>query len=366
MASRRHFVLHGSAAAAGILAAGAGAATQQGVPRLQTRFGRQSRSLHPLVCAGMAFVCDTPALALAVCRAGGVGSIAASLLSPATLRKHLQLLQTEVSAPFHVNFLTPFPHAEQLAVCVEQRVPVVSFHWGLPPQAEVDLLKRAGIQTWMQVGRVSDARRAHAMGFDCLMVQGSEAGGHNYGRLPLTTALSEVRDELGEGVVLLAAGGIVDGSTGAAAIMAGADGIVMGTRFVATEEANAHMEHKKRIVAARGSDTVLTGVYGPEQPDFNPMRVITNKTVETWQGRLDEIPHDRRHLPSIGTTMFAEQERPVKPFDSFSPVPETTGDFDQMPVLAGQGVGLIKDILPAADVVSRTMGQMTVNLARFA
>ena len=143
----------------------------------------------------------------------------------------------------------------------------------------------------------------------------------------------------------------------AAAIAAGADGVMLGTRLVATHEANAHTDYKQRLLRASGEDTVITHVYGPEFPAFNPMRVIRNDTINQWEKRIDELPHDRTHLESIGKTLFAGQEKEVKPFDSIIPVRETTGDFEQMPMLAGQGVGLVDEIEAAGVVIERIMDE---------
>lgn len=334
------------------------------VKTLATRFSRHFELKHPFVCAGMAFVCDTSDLAVAVSRAGGVGCLAGTLLSPPTLAARIDEIKAATDGLFHVNFLTPFPHGEQVAVCIEAGVPIVSFHWGFPSVSTVSRLHAAGTSVWAQVGSVEGAVLADNNGADCIIAQGSEAGGHNYASLPLTSFLPAVRDALRDEVLLLGAGGISDGRTAAAVFAAGADGLWVGTRMVATPEANAHSEHKKRLVEARGEDTVLTSVYGPEMPGFNPIRVVRNATTDKWGSQIDQLLTDRSGLPSIGTTIFAEQERDVKPFDSFSPVPETTGDFDQMPIMSGQGVGLITDITPADEVISTMMNDAATTLQR--
>ena len=320
---------------------------------LTTPFSRSLAIAHPFVCAGMAFVCEKPALAIAVAKAGGVGCLAGSLLSPSTLSSRVQVVKEATDGPFHINLLTPFLHVDQVSVCIEHKAPAVSFHWGLPAASIISRLIDADIEVWAQVGNVVDAMTAKALGVSCIVAQGSEAGGHNYGSLPLTTLLPLVRDAIGEDTLLLGAGGIVDGRTAAAAFVAGADGIWVGTRLIATHEANAHEDYKHRLVAASSEQTVLTSVYGPEAPTFNPMRVLRNATVDEWQHRVQELPHDRSDMATIGTTVFAEQHREVKPFDSFSPVPQTTGDFEQMPMMSGQGVGQINDIVPAGVVVKR-------------
>ncbi|MFK8049275.1 MAG: NAD(P)H-dependent flavin oxidoreductase [Halioglobus sp.] len=311
---------------------------------IRTRLTRHYGLQHPVICAGMAFVCDTPALCIAVCKAGGIGSLSGSLLSPATLKSHIQEIKSATTAPFHINFLSPFIQPAQVQTCVEENVPIISFHWGLPDSSVLSQVKNANIAIWAQVGTVSAAKEALEAEVDAIVVQGGEAGGHNYGGMPLLALFSAIKSVVPESMLLFAAGGISDGLTAAAALVAGADGVWIGTRLVATREANAHDEYKKRLVRASGEDTILTSVFGPENPTFNPVRVIKNETVSQWHDRVDEIPKDRSAFAPIGTSLFGEQQIPLKEFDSIVPVPQTTGDFDKMPMLAGQGVGLVRTI----------------------
>jgi NAD(P)H-dependent flavin oxidoreductase YrpB (nitropropane dioxygenase family) len=299
----------------------------------------------------MAFICDTPDLCIATTRAGAIGALAGSLLSPVGLASAIDAIRNATDGPFHVNLLAVFPHDPHVDVLVEKRVPIVSFHWGLPEAANMAKLKAAGIAVWAQVGSADAAKAAIAAGCDGIVAQGHEAGGHNYGGLPLMVLLPSIRDVIGD-TLLLAAGGIADGRGMAAALALGADAVWVGTRMVATTEANAHPEHHRRLIEANGESTILTGVYGPEAPGFNPMRLIRNATIDTWNDRLAELPAKRDHLDPIGRTRFAGQSVPVRPFDAIVSVPETTGDFDQMPILAGQGVGLIHSVLPAGEVVT--------------
>ena len=311
---------------------------------IRTRLTRQYGLQHPVICAGMAFVCDTPALCIAVCKAGGVGSLSGSLLSPATLKSHIQEIKSATTAPFHINFLSPFIQPAQIQTCIEEKVPIISFHWGLPDSSVLSQVKNANIAIWAQVGTVSAAKEALEAEVDAIAVQGGEAGGHNYGGMPLLALFSAIKNVVPESMLLFAAGGISDGLTAAAALVAGADAVWIGTRLVATSEANAHDEYKKRLVSASGEDTILTSVFGPENPTFNPVRVIKNETVSQWHDRVGEIPKDRSSFAPIGTSLFGEKEIALKEFDSIVPVPETTGDFDKMPMLAGQGVGLVRTI----------------------
>jgi len=157
--------------------------------------------------------------------------------------------------------------------------------------------------------------------------------------------------------LVLGAGGVADGRTAAAVLAAGADGVVLGTRLVASSESVANEEYKRRLIEADGEDTVITHVYGPEFPTFNPLRVLNNQTISSWENRIDAIPKDRSGLESIGRTRFAGKDVDVKPFDSIIPLKETTGDFDQMPMLAGQGVGLVTEVEPVQNILEKIMNE---------
>lgn len=329
-----------------------------------TNLTRRYGNKLPFVCAGMSFICDTPDLCIATTKAGGIGALAGSLLSPDGLAQAIDTIQAATPGPFHINLLAIFPHDPHIAVIIDKKVPIVSFHWGLPSPENLVRLRAAGVSVWAQVGSVQAARDAVAAGCDAIVAQGNEAGGHNYGGMPLMVLLPLVRDAVGPDVLILAAGGIADGRGMAAALCLGADAVWVGTRMVATHEANAHPEHRARLLTASGENTVLTGVYGPEAPGFNPMRLLRNSTIEAWQGREAELPVDRSQLPAIGQTRFAGQMVPIRPFDAIVTVPETEGDFDQMPLLSGQGVGLINSVLPATQVVTSICQEAAAILSR--
>jgi len=330
---------------------------------LKTRLSETYSLKHPFICAGMAFVCDKPDLCVAVCEAGGIGSITGSLLSPEQLDERLKIIKATTDTPFHVNFLTCYPHKDKIETCIQNQVPIVSFHWGIPDPDVIERLKAAGTSVWQQVGSMKNALAAERAGMDAIIAQGNEAGGHNYCGLPIMALLPALRDALQKETLLFAAGGISDGRTAAAALVAGADGVWVGTRLVATNEANAHPDHKARIVAATGDETILTSVYGPEDLTFNPMRMIRNETVDAWHDRIPEIPLDRSDMEPIAMSDVAGNMLPFRPFDILLPVPETTGDIDRMPMLCGQGAGLIKDVVSAGEIVDRMMSEAATIIA---
>ena len=323
---------------------------------MKTRFTERYGCRHPFAGAGMAFVCETPDLAAAVCSAGGVGALT-GFAQPERLRENIRELRRRTEAPFHVNLLGVLPNDGQIAICVEEHVPIVSFHWGHPPAARLDALREAGISVWEQVGSPEAARLAAADGVEAVVAQGYEAGGHNYGGLPTMAQVPEIVDALPPETLVLAAGGIADGRQAAAALCLGADAVWVGTALVAASEANVHPEHRRRLVEATGADSVLTSLFGPELPAFNPMRVLRTRVVDEWAERIGEIPADRSALAEIGRTRFLGEEKVARRFESFVPVPETTGEFEEMAWLAGQSVGQVRDIRPGAQIVELMMAQ---------
>jgi NAD(P)H-dependent flavin oxidoreductase YrpB (nitropropane dioxygenase family) len=232
--------------------------------RLCERFGIDA----PIMVAPMGPDLTGPELVAAVCNAGGFGILQAQLCTPPLLQQQIRYLRTLTTRPFGVNFVLHFPHHEGIQVCIDEHVAALSFFWGDPsefiPAAHV-----AGIAVLHQVGSVDAAVRAHQAGVDVIIAQGVEAGGHIAGQVSTMVLLPRVVDAVAPALVL-AAGGIADARGLAAALCLGADGVVMGTRFLATPEANAHPLYKAGLVAASEEDTVRTifssGTDGPMLP----------------------------------------------------------------------------------------------------
>jgi NAD(P)H-dependent flavin oxidoreductase YrpB (nitropropane dioxygenase family) len=332
---------------------------------LQTRFTQAYGLRTPIAQAGMAFVGMAPDLAVAVSNAGALGSIGVGLMPAPVLAQTIDAVRAGTAGPFNINFITTFVDQAQIDVLCEARVAVASFHWGHPKRAWIDQLHGAGVRVFEQIGSVDDALRAVEDGVDVVVAQGQEAGGHNFSTLPTFVLVPLVVDAVAPALVL-ASGGIADGRGVAAALMLGADGAWIGTRFAATTESEAHDGYKARLVAARGTDTALTGMFGPENPDFNPTRVLRNRIVREWQGREDEVPTDTSNLPIIGHADLGGQHVDMHQFSYLVPMRDrTTGDLEEMALLAGQGVGLVHAIEPAATVVAALTAQATATLTRY-
>jgi NAD(P)H-dependent flavin oxidoreductase YrpB (nitropropane dioxygenase family) len=333
---------------------------------LRTRFTEAYGLTTPIAQAGMAFVGMKPELAVAVCEAGGLGSLGVGLMPAPVLAQTINAIRGGTLHRFNVNFITPFADQAQIDVLTGARVAVASFHWGHPKRAWIEQLHEAGVRVFEQVGSVEDAERAVDDGIDVVVAQGQEAGGHNFATLPTFVLVPLVVDAVGERALVLAAGGIADGRGLAAALMLGADGAWVGTRFVATTESEAHDGYKARVVAARGTDTTLTGMFGPEHPDFNPTRALRNRVVREFAGREDEVPTDTSGEPVIGAFELGGERTEMRRFSYLVPMRgHTTGDLEEMALLAGQGVGLVHAVRPAATVIAEMTEQAQAMLKRY-
>jgi nitronate monooxygenase len=234
-----------------------------------------------------------------------------------------------------------FEQNERLEVAAEEGVPWVSFSFG----ARRELIVRAhagGARALVQVASAEGARAAAEAGADALIVQGVEAGGHLQSVVGLLPLLAEVSRAVS--LPLLAAGGIADPASARAALSAGAAAVVMGTRFVASDECDAHSGYKARLLGAAGRDTVLTRLFDVGWDA--PHRVLRNSTYERWEaaGR----PQAGRR-PGEG-----EEVAPgIVRYALNLPLSGSEGDVEAMAMYAGQGVGAIDAVEPAAAIVER-------------
>ncbi len=330
--------------------------------RLTQRYGLSV----PVVQAGMAFAGMTPPLGIAVSEAGGMGSIAGvGIIPPEGVRMLLGGINAGTNRPYHVNFITIFTSQAHIDLMCEMKPKAVSFHWGHPERSWIDQMHEAGIDVWEQVGSVEAAVAAVADGIDLVIAQGSEAGGHNYGAAGTIALTPAVVDAVGDKALVLAAGGIADGRGLAAALMLGADGAWIGTRFVATREAAVADEYKQRIVESDTTGTALTHIFGREHPDFNPIRVLNTPLVSEWNGRVGEIAVGAEHHPPIGEMDLLGQQVPLHRFTNMVPMQGATGAFDELPLLAGEGLGLIRDLPPAGEVVGRMAAEASRLLSKY-
>jgi NAD(P)H-dependent flavin oxidoreductase YrpB (nitropropane dioxygenase family) len=303
----------------------------------------------PIVNAGMAMIAR-PALAAAVCEAGGLGTIGSDINPPDVLRDLVRQTKALTKRPFGVDLIGDFVTDEHVSVLIEEQVAIAIFFWTLPTRVHVERLKRAGVKVWMQVSRVAEAEQAAALGADALIVQGAEAGGHNRAEASTMTLFPRIRRHF-PGLPLLAAGGIVDGTTMAAALVLGADAVWCGSRFLASQEAEAHDAYKDRVLSADVGNTAILSIYGPEWPD-QAMRAIVNDGARVALGREADAVRDAEGQ-IIGSTVLNGQKIPLPRYSAILPTRDFDGDIEQACLTAGQSAGNIDEILPAGEIVRR-------------
>jgi nitronate monooxygenase len=233
---------------------------------MPTRITEMFGCRHPIQQAGMGGVA-TPDLALAVAAAGGIGMLNADLPTAQVLAN---LAEIPAGSVIGINFLIPFldPTALEAAAAT---LPYVEQFWGDPDEVAVGVVHDGGAMAGWQVGSVAEARAAAEVGCDVVVVQGIEAGGHVRGTVGLLPLLEEVRGVVD--VPIIAAGGLGTGRAVAAALTAGADGVRVGTRFIAAHEFPAHPAYVDALIAARAEDTMVTTAFGDGWPDA-PHRVL--------------------------------------------------------------------------------------------
>jgi NAD(P)H-dependent flavin oxidoreductase YrpB (nitropropane dioxygenase family) len=322
---------------------------------LKTKLTEEYGVELPFVNAGMAFIA-TAKLAAAVARAGGLGTIGCAAMTPDLLRQEIREIRTATNHAFGVDIIPRFSPPEHIDVLAEERVPLVIFFWDEIPDDWMAKLKKAGTKIWIQIGSVEEAQRAIAQGVDGLVVQGSAAGGHNRSSAELMSLLPAVRD-LDKDMLLIAAGGIADGRTAAAALALGADGVWVGTRLVASLESAAHSEYKNRTLAAKVADTARHNIFGPEFPDAT-VRGLRNRVVKEFEGRDYPAPYKDlapEKLPIVGEADIYGQKMPMTKFCGFPPTEHFSGDFEEMSLLAGEAVGLTNELLGVEEIVTTMM-----------
>ena len=316
---------------------------------------------HPIIAAPMGPDLTGPELVAAVSNAGGLGILQAQLAPPASFQRELQRVRELTDKPFGVNLILHFPVDEKVAICIEERVPIVSFFWG-DPTRYIDRVHAGDGKVIHQVGAVEDAQRAAKANIDVIIAQGVEAGGHIAGEVSTLALVPRVVDAVAPGPVA-AAGGIADGRGVVAALALGAQAAVIGTRFLASVEARAHPDYKKKLVAANENDTVRTTLFGFGWPNA-PHRTLRTRFVEQWLGREARGQESRADEPLIGHTVIADQQMPLQRFMGFPPNVDATGDIESMDLLAGQGVGLVREIKPAAEIVRELIDEARETIAR--
>lgn len=285
---------------------------------------------YPLIQAGMIWNSGWR-LASTVSNAGGLGLLGAGSMYPEILLKHIQKCKKATDKPFGVNVPMLYPNMEEIInIIIDEGVKIVFTSAG-NPKTHTARLKEQGITVVHVVSSVKFALKAQEAGVDAVVAEGFEAGGHN-GRDETTTftLIPMVKEQLS--IPVIAAGGIATGRGMLAAMVLGADGVQVGSRFVASEESSAHLAFKKMVVAAKEGDTLLT------LKELAPVRLLKNKFFDEVMELYSKNPTKEDLIKLLGR---ARAKRGM--FE---------GDLEDGELEIGQIAGLIHDIKPAAEIVA--------------
>jgi enoyl-[acyl-carrier protein] reductase II len=306
---------------------------------------------HPVMLAGMGGV-SYSALTAAVSNAGGYGCLGASTMSYERLGEEIEATRALTSLPFGVDLLTAFPDTlvKHVELLIEGGASTFVAGLGVPSHV-VELCHDHGVLVISMCGKVDHARRALDAGCDVVVAQGTEAGGHT-GTVATFPLVPMVVDAVGDSIPVVAAGGVFDGRGLAAALALGADGVWVGTRFIATPEARALPGYRERIVAAREDGTVISRAFSGKT-----MRVMRNETTDRYDADpalLKKFPEQLLVAHEEGTFHLGGDEN-------------TTGvDPAREGYPAGQAVGAIDETTPAGELVRRMVAEAEAVIAGLA
>jgi NAD(P)H-dependent flavin oxidoreductase YrpB (nitropropane dioxygenase family) len=312
----------------------------------------------PIVLAPMGGAV-TPELAAAVSNAGGLGTLPLSWSTPDEVRSHVAETAALTDRPFGVNLIREWDQRERLAVAVDAGAPVISLFWG-DAAGLVQEAHDEGAIVFVSVASAAEAAHAAAAGADVVVAQGWEAGGHVRGTVTTLALVPRVVDAV-DPVPVVAAGGIADGRGLAAVLALGAAGAWVGTRFLAAQESSIHDEYRRRLLEAVETDTYYGTLFDGGWPDA-PHRALRNSTVEAWEAAGRPASGAR---PGEEDDIAARPDgSPIKRYASATPHVSTTGHIEALPNWAGQGVGLVTRVQPAAEIVQELVADAERILAR--
>ena len=317
---------------------------------MQTRLTELLQIEHPVMLAGMGGV-SYHTLVAAVSEAGGFGCMGAGAMTDDIMVEEIRLVRESTDKPFGVDLLTAMPAdlPAQVEMIIAGGASVFVAALGVPT-AVIAMCHEAGVLVANMCGKVDHARKAVDAGCDLVIAQGTEAGGHT-GKVATMPLVPQIVDAVGADVPVAAAGGIFDGRGLAAALTLGADGIWVGTRFIATPEARSVPFYKDRLLAAREDQTVISRAYSGKT-----MRVIAGTYTDQWEkeraAELQPFPMQMMTSVSEGALHMGgnEQTEGVDPERECYP--------------AGQGVGAIDSLVPAGEVVRGFVADAEKILAR--
>lgn len=288
---------------------------------------------HPIIQGGMAWVAENQ-LAAAVSKAGGFGLIGAANAPAEVVREQIRKVKEVTDKPFGINIMLLSPHAEEIAkIAVEEGVTAVTTGAG-NPEKYMQMWKDAGIKVIPVVASVALARRMEKYGADAVVVEGCESGGH-IGQQTTMALVPQIVDAVS--IPVIAAGGIGDGRGLAAAIMLGAEGVQMGTRFIVANESIVHPNYKQRVIRAKDIDSEVTG-----RSTGHPVRALRNKMTRNYlQMEKEGASFEELEYLTLGSLRKAVVE----------------GNTEEGTLMAGQIAGLVCKEQSCEEIIKEVVEQ---------
>lgn len=301
---------------------------------LKTELCRLLDIRYPILQGGMAWVA-TAELAAAVSNAGGLGLIGAGHMPPDPLRTEIRKAKAVTDKPFGVNIMLMSPFVKEvMQVVVEERVPVITTGAGNPAEY-IPALKEIGTKVIPVVASVALARKLERYGVDAIIAEGMESGGH-IGEITTMALVPQVVDAVS--VPVIAAGGIGDARGVVAAMALGAQGVQIGTRFVASTECTAHPNYKEAILRAKDRSTVISGVSSG-----HPVRIVGNKLSREF-AELEKRGAPPEELDRLGAGKLKAAAR--------------DGDIHYGSVMVGQIAGLVTCVKPVSEIIQEIINDI--------
>ena len=294
---------------------------------------------YPIIQGGMAWV-STSSLVAAVSNAGGLGVIGCGGMTPEVLAEEIRETRKLTDKPFGVNLLLTHRQVDEIFEVILKDPPAVVTTGAGSPGKYIPFLKDKGIKVMPVIPSVALAQRMERFGVDALVAEGTEAGGH-VGELTTMVLVPQVVDAVK--IPVVAAGGIIDGRGLVAALALGAQGVQMGTRFLAAAETAIHARFKEAVIVAKDRDTVVTG-----RSTGHPVRVLKNKLSRELE-RLD-LENKPAELEKLGTGKMR-----LAVYD---------GDIEWGSLMCGQGAGLVHAVQPAADIIDELVREAQALIGR--
>ena len=319
-----------------------------------TAFTRAFGMSVPIVQAPMGMAAG-PRLVAAAAEAGALGVLPVWTAPIDTAVGMIKATQALTSRPFAVNIRADLVMHDMIAAAIDQGVGIVHLFWG-DPAASMGAIRRGGARMIATVSDAETTRKALDAGAAGLIAQGVEAGGHVLGSMPLKELLPVAVAMAGE-VPVAAAGGLSDAADIAEVFAAGASAAVLGTRFVAAEESEAHPAYRGALIAAGAEDTVRTLCFDGGWPDA-PHRVLRNSTFRAWEQAGGPA---RGARPGEGDIVMRNAAgAPIARYNCAPPHMTMTGDLEAATLYAGMGVGKITDVRPVGALIDEIMQGLAV------